>query len=293
MGISGMTGFARDSGEAEWGSWVWEARSVNGKGLDVRLNTPSGLDTVEQAIRKAASDAFNRGSLQVSLRVDLSGGETIRVNPDVLAKLSAAYKTETGDIPTGVALATLMGIKGVVEADTFSMRDLAEVEGASDALSASGTKAFRALAVNRDEEGETLSAILLDQLQEMEKLVVSATAFAEAQKTALAEKYRARIAEFDSDNAVSEERLATEVAVLAAKADVTEELDRLSAHVARGKTMVSGDGPIGRDLGFLAQELNREANTLCSKSASLDLTNDGLALKSLVDQLKEQAANVE
>lgn len=116
---------------------------------------------------------------------------------------------------------------------------------------------------------------------------------ADAQKQAIGEKYRARIAEFDTEGAVSDERLATEVAVLAAKADVTEELDRLQAHIARGQNLIESDGAIGRDLGFLAQELNREANTLCSKSASLDLTNAGLALKSVIDQFKEQAANVE
>ena len=114
-----------------------------------------------------------------------------------------------------------------------------------------------------------------------------------AQKAALTDKYRARITEFDADGAVSDERLATEVAVLAAKADVTEELDRLQAHIARGQSLVTSDGAVGRDLGFLAQEMNREANTLCSKSASLDLTNAGLALKSVIDQFKEQAANVE
>lgn len=293
MGISGMTGFARDSGEAAWGSWVWEARSVNGRGLDIRLNMPSGLDAVEQAARKAAGEAFSRGSLQMSLRIELSGREVVSVNSDVLAKLLAAYKSKTGDIATGTVLATLMTIKGVVEAETISMRDLAEVDGASDHLAASAATVIAALVTNRNEEGAALKRILLDQLEQMEQLVASAVSFAETQKTALSEKYRARIAEFDVDSVVTEERLATEIAVLAAKVDVTEELDRLAAHVARGQTMVSSAGPIGRDLGFLSQELNREANTLCSKSASLDLTNDGLALKSLIDQFKEQAANVE
>lgn len=293
MGISGMTGFARDSGEAEWGSWVWEARSVNGRGLDIRLNMPSGLDVVEQAVRKAATDSFNRGSLQLSLRIDMSGRETVRVNQDVLSTLIDAFKAESGDIATGPALASLMGVKGVIEAETISLRDLVEVDGAVEALSTSSLSVVKALAINRDEEGTTLKAVLSDQLGQMQSLVGKATVFAEEQKSALSDKYRARIAEFDAEGVVSEERLATEVAVLAAKADVTEELDRLAAHVARGQSMISGDGPIGRDLGFLSQELNREANTLCSKSASLDLTNVGLALKSLIDQFKEQAANVE
>ncbi|MEM9054200.1 MAG: YicC/YloC family endoribonuclease [Pseudomonadota bacterium] len=293
MGISGMTGFARVTGEAEWGSWSWEARSVNGRGLDVRVNMPSGLETVEQAVRKAASEMFKRGSLQVGLRVELDGGETVSVNQDVLKTLMAAYEAAEGALATGPALATLMGIKGVVEAETLSMRDLGEIEGAVEALAASGRDVIAALATARQTEGEELTGVLTAQLADMARHSAEANQFAEAQKTALAEKYRARIAEFDSEGAVSDERLATEIAVLAAKADVTEELDRLEAHIARGQSLVTGDGAVGRDLGFLAQELNREANTLCSKSASLDLTNAGLALKSVIDQFKEQAANVE
>lgn len=288
-----MTGFARESGEADWGSWVWEARSVNGRGLDVRINMPSGLDAVEQAVRKAASEAFDRGNLQISLRIDLTGEEAIRVNQAVLKTLMAAYEEAEGAIATGPALASLMQIKGVVEAETVSMRDLVEIDGAVDALSKSASAVIVALAQDRAREGEALQSLLTGHLEGLQSLTQEALGYADAQKAALAEKYRARIAEFDSEGAVSEERLATEIAVLAAKADVTEELDRLRAHVARGKTLISGHGAVGRDLGFLAQELNREANTLCSKSASLDLTNAGLALKSLIDQFKEQAANVE
>ena len=204
-----------------------------------------------------------------------------------------AYEKAEGALATGPALATLMGIKGVVEAETISMRDLVDVEGALDALIASGKAALKALHVNRLEEGADLQGVLSGQLDGMAKHTADAVTFSDAQKVAIAEKYRARISEFDTDGAISEERLATEIAVLSAKADVTEELDRLSAHIARGKTLVASSDAIGRDLGFLSQELNREANTLCSKSASLDLTNAGLALKSVIDQFKEQAANVE
>ena len=288
-----MTGFARESGEADWGSWVWEARSVNGRGLDVRINMPSGLDVVEQAVRKAASEAFARGSIQVSLRIDLSGDESISVNQTVLNTLMAAYEAAEGAMATGAALASLMQIKGVVEAETMSMRDLADMPGATALLVNSAQAVMATLLKDRAREGDALKTVLAGHLHGMQALTKEAQACADTQKSALAEKYRARIAEFDSDGAVSEERLATEIAVLAAKADVTEELDRLAAHVERGKTLISGDGAVGRDLGFLAQELNREANTLCSKSASLDLTNAGLALKSLIDQFKEQAANVE
>ena len=149
------------------------------------------------------------------------------------------------------------------------------------------------LARARNLEGEALKSLLLGQLSEMDSLRTKAAGYAESQKLAIAEKYHQRIAEFDSEGMVSDERLVTEIAVLATKADVTEELDRLEAHIERGRSLVSSDEAVGRDLGFLAQELNREANTLCSKSAALDLTNTGLALKSVVDQFKEQAANVE
>ena len=194
---------------------------------------------------------------------------------------------------TGPALATLMGIKGVVEAQSTSLRDLVDIEGAADTLIASGKALVSGLEKARDKEGDDLTIMLTGHLSEMGALYKQATVFAEDQKNLVSEKYKQRITEFDSVGAVSDERLATEIAVLAAKADVTEELDRLAAHIARGEELLNSDGSVGRDLGFLAQELNREANTLCSKSASLDLTNAGLALKSVIDQFKEQAANVE
>lgn len=293
MALSGMTGFARVNGEAAWGSWHWEARSVNGRGLDVRLNMPSGLEEVQKTVRKAASDAFTRGSIQLALRIELEGADTVSVNETVLQTLLAAYEKAEGALATGPALATLMTIKGVVEADTLSLRDLADVDGAVQALSASGREVITELLKARDLEGDDLTKMLSGQLSEMAELRVQAVKFAASQKASIANKYRARIAEFDTEGAVSDERLVTEIAVLATKADVTEELDRLEAHIARGQNLIAEASAVGRDLGFLAQELNREANTLCSKSAALDLTNTGLALKSVVDQFKEQAANVE
>ena len=293
MALSGMTGFARESGEAEWGTWSWEARSVNGRGLDVRLNVPSGLESIEQAVRKCVSETFKRGNLQIGLRIEMTGSEKIAVNESVLQTLIKAYEAADGTMATGPALATLMGIKGVVEAQSTSLRDLVDVEGAVDALIASGVALVQGLKTARDQEGADLKTMLAGHLSEMASFHAQAIEFSAEQKTQIAEKYRQRIAEFDTEGAVPDERLATEIAVLSAKADVTEELDRLAAHIVRGNDLLESDGAIGRDLGFLAQELNREANTLCSKSASLDLTNAGLALKSVIDQFKEQAANVE
>ena len=293
MALSGMTGFARVSGEADWGNWHWEARSVNGRGLDVRLNMPSGLEAVEKSVRKFVSETFKRGNLQIALRIELEGADTVSVNESVLKTLLEAYEKAEGAMATGPSLATLMGIKGVVEADTLSLRDLAEVEGAVDALSRTGGEVIKELSAARLGEGEALNTLLLGQLSEMDALRKQAAGYADTQKLAIAEKYRQRIAEFDTEGLISDERLVTEIAVIATKADVTEELDRLEAHIERGRSLLNSAEAVGRDLGFLAQELNREANTLCSKSAALDLTNTGLALKSVVDQFKEQAANVE
>ncbi len=289
-----MTGFARTSGEAEWGSWVWEARSVNGRGLDLRVNVPSGLDALETAIKAGVSSRFTRGSLQISLRIELGGGGVeLTVNSAALNLLMEAYQRADGTIATGPALATLMSIKGVVETGAPGLRALADRPEALAAMQQSGEAALDQLHSARLDEGCKLHEMLFGHLSEVESLAASAVAFAAEQAAALGERYRTRLAEFDSEGAVPPERMATEIAVLAAKADISEELDRLSAHVGSGRDMLASGAAVGRNLGFLAQELNREANTLCAKSASLGLTNAGLALKGVIDQFKEQAANVE
>jgi len=292
--LSSMTGFARTSGEAEWGSWVWEARSVNGRGLDLRVNVPSGLDELETAIKAGASSRFTRGSLQIGLRIELAGGGSdLAVNDAALNLLMEAYQRVDGTIATGPALATLMAMKGVVETGAPALRTLAANQGALAALNQSGEAVLDQLLAARLDEGRKLHDMLFGHLSEVESLCASAVAFAAGQAEALGVRYRTRLAEFDSEGAVSPERIATEIAVLAAKADISEELDRLTAHVGSGRDMLASDAAVGRNLGFLAQELNREANTLCAKSASLDLTNAGIALKGVIDQFKEQAANVE
>ncbi|GAB5457627.1 MAG: YicC family protein [Henriciella sp.] len=289
-----MTGFARTSGAEDWGSWVWEAKSVNGKGLDARINTPSGLDGIEKAIKTAVSERFTRGNFQIGLRIEASDPEgALSVNKAALKALMDAYEQADQTIATGPALATLMSIKGVTEATSSNIRTLAENNDAIAALTSSGIEALELLKTSRAEEGEKLKNMLVGHLSEIGQLTKQATAFAKDQTLAIKEVFRQRIAELDVEGVVSEERLAGEIAILAAKADVSEEFDRLQAHVESGQSMLTSKDAIGRSLGFLAQELNREANTLCSKSASLDLTNVGLALKTVIDQFKEQAANVE
>jgi uncharacterized protein (TIGR00255 family) len=289
-----MTGFARLAGSEDWGRWVWEARSVNGKTLDLRLNLPSGLDAVEAFIRKSAPEHFARGSLQISLKIDLAvTNSALKVNMEALKALTDAYQDIDGTLVTGPALANLMTIKGVIETDASSTRDLTENKVAIEQLSGTGAELLKALAASRAKEGAALADILTAQLSEIETYVAQAVTFAAEQRNTIATRYTTRLKELDTEGVVSDERLAAEIAIIASKADVVEELDRLHAHIETGRDFLAADGAIGRNLGFLAQELNREANTLCAKSASLGLTNAGLALKSVIDQFKEQAANVE
>jgi len=289
-----MTGFARTSGEADWGSWVWEAKSVNGRGLDARLNVPSGLEMLDKAIKKGVSARFTRGNLQIGLRIEMaSGGVDVTVNDAVLKTLMDAYERVDGTVATGPGLATLMSLKGVVETGASSVRALSDQADAVVAMQTSGDALLDMLKLARDEEGVKLHDMLFGHLSEVESLSGAAAAFATEQTISIKQLYRQRIAELDQEGTVPDERIASEIAVLATKADVSEELDRLQAHVETGRALLASDEAVGRNLGFLAQELNREANTLCSKSATLDLTNAGLALKSVIDQFKEQAANVE
>ncbi|QYJ00567.1 YicC family protein [Thalassovita mediterranea] len=291
--VSSMTGFARVSGEAEWGSWAIEAKSVNGRSLDVRVNVPGGFEEVERAIKQAASKLFARGNIQIGLRIEVSGGaETLSVNHDALQQLLRAFEKASGRAADLGAIASLMGIKGVVETGQGSTRAAASEEAVAT-LQAGGDELVAQLNEARLEEGAALEEMLSGYLAEMARVVDEAEALAAEQPKLLKARLEKQLAELDASDKVDSERLAAEIALSVAKADVREEIDRLRAHIESGRGLLKQGGPIGRKLDFLAQEFNREANTLCSKSASLDLTNAGLALKGLVDQFKEQAANVE
>lgn len=292
--LSGMTGFARVSGEAEWGAWAWEAKSVNGRGLDVRVHTPPGFDGLERAIKAAGSRLFQRGSVQVSLRIDVAeGAGAASINMDLFSKMVETVQTAYGGDITSEALATLMTLKGVVETGGANLRDLATDESISANLAKAGEQVLQNLQAARREEGVALKGILAGQVDEMEALTGTASALANDQPGLLKARLKKQLDELDTEGRVDSERLAAELAITAAKADVREELDRLTAHFASARELLSAGSPAGRKLDFLAQELNREANTLCSKSVSMDLTNAGLGLKGVIDQFKEQAANVE
>ena len=292
--LSGMTGFARVAGEAAWGSWAWEAKSVNGRSLDVRVNTPPGFDALDRAVKAQASKLFNRGSLQVSLRIDMStGDETVTVNEGLLAALTNAAQAIHGAGLSGEAIATLMTLKGVVETGGSSLRELAQDEAVIELLSDAANAALKDLAEARRTEGASLTGIMTGLVGEMEGFAAAATKLADSQPGLLKARLTKQLDELDAEGRVDADRAAVEIALSAAKADVREELDRLAAHFAGARDLLAGGSPVGRKLDFLAQELNREANTLCSKSVSLDLTNAGLGLKGVIDQFKEQAANVE
>jgi len=292
--LSGMTGFARVTGEESWGAWAWEAKSVNGRSLDVRVNYPPGFEALEREVKALASEAFNRGSLQVSLRIDLAAGAGGAViDHALLGTLADAARKALGAELTADAVATLMTVKGVVETSGSSLRDLTGDEAAMAVLSAGAKAAIAQLAEGRRAEGRALMEMLSVHLGQVEALSAEAARLAATQPGLIKAKLQKQLEELDREGRVDAERFAAEAALSAARADVREELDRLGAHVKSGRELLKAGSPAGRKIDFLAQELNREANTLCSKSASLDLTNAGLSLKGVIDQFKEQAANVE
>lgn len=302
-GLSSMTGFGVARGDADWGRWSVEAKSVNGRGLDVRVNTPPGFDALEPTIRHAAKARFSRGSLQVSVRVEpAEAGDQLDVNRAALDTLLDASQQMRPDLRwlrsrrvlSSHALATLMTIKGVVTPrGGHDVRSLAEATSALDDVSRGVETALDALHTSRAEEGQTVETALRARVGEMRKSLDGALAAAASAPLDLKARLIDRLGELNGLEGLAPGRLEAEVALLATKADVREELDRLAAHLDRADQLIGEGSPAGRPLDFLAQEIGREANTLCSKSTSLDLTNAGLALKTSLDQFKEQLANVE
>ena len=281
--LSGMTGFARVSGTHEEISWSWEVRSVNGKSLDVRLRLPSDLSALDGPIRKRISQDFSRGNLQVSLNLQNGdGGKAYRINEALLDKLEKKGAKD---------LSVLMTVPGIVEEVPNNLSD-EDKKSLHISLLSSFDKLCVELKSARDDEGKALAPILLDNVTEIESHVATASKLAavlpETLERNLQDKFQALLGEN-----LPEDRLAQEAAVLAMKADVREELDRLRAHCVQARELMAQGSPIGRKLDFLSQEFNRETNTLCSKSADIELTQTGLALKSVIEQFREQAANVE
>jgi uncharacterized protein (TIGR00255 family) len=295
MSLVSMTGFAEAPGAHGTVRWRWEVKSVNGRGLDLRLRMPPGFDSVEPAARMLAGERFKRGNIQATLTVEpQESARGLRID---MAALSSAVRiakeitAETGLAPARVD--GLLALKGVIVQDEAVALDAAGRGARDAAILESLAYAFDALAKARRTEGAKLCHVLQGQMRDIANLTEEAGKLAAAQPAALRDRLMTQLKDLTGSVSVSEDRLAQEVALLATRADVREELDRLTAHTQEARTLLdSGDG-VGRKLDFLAQEFNREANTLCSKSSDVVLTRVGLALKAAIDQFREQAQNVE
>ena len=296
MTLSSMTGFARAADEAEGVSWLWEIRSVNGRGLDVRLRLPNGFEALEPALRKRLAARLKRGSVQVFLHVQADAGEQrLRVNRALLESLvreARRVAVQLGLEPVEVDAATLLAVRGVVEPVQVDMAALAQAH--ADVLVASFDEALEALVHMRREEGARLQEVIAAQVDEIERLVEEARAHPALTPEAMRARLREQVKRLlEASDKLDEQRLHQEAALLAVKTDITEELDRLQSHVAAVRELLQADEPVGRRLDFLAQEFNREANTICSKAVDAAITDIGVRLKTVIDQFREQVANIE
>jgi uncharacterized protein (TIGR00255 family) len=295
MALSSMTGFARGHGVSGPYAWAWEIKSVNGKGLDLRLRIPSGWDAIEVPVRTRAAETLTRGSIQAGLTVERSGAQpVVRVNAAVLDAVLSTVRQLSGKIEAAPpSLDGLLALKGVIEvSDSEESED--ERRGAEAAVIVGFAEVIAALGEMRRHEGAALGRVLAARLGDIAGLAKRAEGAPgrrpEAIKARLAEQIATLLAQSDR---FDPDRLHQEAIMIATKADVREELDRLEAHVAQAQHLITQGGAVGRRLDFLAQELNREANTLCAKANDVELTNIGLELKAAVEQFREQVQNVE
>jgi uncharacterized protein (TIGR00255 family) len=295
MALSSMTGFARGHGVSGPYAWAWELKSVNSKGLDLRLRLPPGWDAIEAPVRGRAAEILARGTIYATLSAAREGvPPVVRVNEPVLAAVLATMRDLAARIDAAPPnLDGILALKGVIE---VSEQDESEDERrrAETAVIAGFDQVLAALADMRRNEGDALARVLSARLGEIGALAARAEALPgrqpEAIKARLAEQVANLLAASDRFDA---DRLHQEAILIAAKVDIREELDRLTAHVAQARQLIDRGGAVGRRLDFLAQELNREANTLCAKANDVELTNIGLELKAVVEQFREQVQNLE
>lgn len=292
-GISGMTGFGRADGAVDGWSWSVEARSVNGRNLEIRFRGPPGFDNLERLAKASAQTRLNRGQVTLGVQAKRAeaGAAALKVNEDVLARYLQLANQLAEEGATPPSADGLLGLRGVLEAPEED-EDLEAKAAIETAMAKSVAEAIDALKASREREGEQLLPVITGFIDRIEALVADAEGEAAAQVEAIRERFNRRITELAPDAPGLEERIFLEAAALATKADVREELDRLTAHVASARTLLQ-QPPAGRKLDFLMQEFMREANTLCSKSATTPLTGIGLELKAVIEQLREQVQNVE
>jgi len=295
MALSSMTGFSRHHGSSGPYAFEWELKSVNAKGFDFRMRLPAGWDDIETAARKRATELLSRGTVYANLNLKRSGAaQTVRINDDVLAsivKIADEISKKTGAAPPSVD--GLLGMKGVIDV-IEPESDEAELQAAKAAVTASFEQALQSLIGMRKREGTALGEILLQRMNDIERLAKKAETAPgrkpEAIKARLAEQIAALL---ETSDRFDPDRLSQEAVMIAAKADIREELDRIASHVAQTRELLAKGGAVGRRLDFLAQEFNREVNTTCSKSNDVELTNTGLEMKNAVEQFREQVQNLE
>ena len=293
MAICSMTGFARAEGALGDAHWTWELKSVNGRGLEPRFRLPSGYDHLEQDLRKLLNEKFSRGSINIFLSVKgAAANGAFAVNRAALESALTLIEELRSRVdcekprPEGI-----LSLRGVIDLEPALDDDDARA-ALGEALKLSFRNAVAALLGAREKEGAALEELIVSQLNQVEALTRMARACAEASPESIKSKITAQLTELLS-GAVPADRVAEEASILALKADVREELDRLDAHVAAGRQLVIGGGAVGRRLDFLTQEFNREANTLCSKAQDIGLKRIGLELKTAIDQMREQVQNLE
>lgn len=300
MAVISMTGFARATGQYNNAenletSWSIELRSVNGKGLDMRLRMPTSLETLEQDIKKLVASKLSRGniSLNINLKNQITKG-AIELNKTAFNDLLNAAKTasEISGLPMPT-LDALLNMRNVLQEQEAAENE-EEVKALHQQILASIQQALTAIMSAREEEGAKLKVVIEERIVKIDRLTDEAITIAKSQTDDIKTKMKASIAHIiEQTDELDEQRLHQEAMYLAVKADITEELDRIKAHVEQAKDLLQRQEPIGRRLDFLCQEFNREANTLCSKSHSKELTYTGLELKTVIDQLREQVQNIE
>jgi uncharacterized protein (TIGR00255 family) len=295
MALSSMTGFARSQGASGPYAFEWELKSVNAKGFDLRMRLPPGWDEIEALAKKRAGEVLSRGTVYANLNMKrTNAASAVRVNEDVLASVVRVASMLAGKIDAvAPSVDGLLSIKGVIEL-VEPESDEAEDKAAMVAAAAAFDEALDDLVAMRRREGTALGQILIQRMDEIEILAKRA----EAAPGRKPEAVRARLAEqiaalLESSDRFDADRLTQEALLIAAKADIREELDRIASHISQAREMIGKGGPVGRRLDFLAQEFNREVNTCCSKSNDIELTNTGLEMKNVVEQFREQVQNLE
>jgi uncharacterized protein (TIGR00255 family) len=295
MALKSMTGFARSDDAIGGTGWHWEVRVVNGRGLDVRLRLPPGYEGLEARVREAAARRLMRGNAGITLAVSRQEGVSeIRLNETALAQvLAAAERVRAligGEPPRVEAVLALKGVLEFVEATESEQ----EAQARFEAMMASLEKALDDVVAVRAKEGARLRAVLLDQLAEVERLTVAIAASPARSPDSIRQRLREQVDRLlDHSTTFDPARLHQEAVLLATRADIEEELQRLAVHVAAARDLLAADEPVGRKLDFLSQEFNREANTLCSKSNDAEITQMGLRLRAVIDQMREQVQNIE